>query len=82
MILGVFGSGLGLALGWLASFPGNSIARSIMEPQTHTPVKESLFAYPIWLVLGVPGVVCLITTLAAAYPAARGSGGSGDIVAA
>ena len=35
------------------------------------PVKDTLFAFPIWLVLGVPALVCLITTLAAAYPAAR-----------
>ena len=72
MILGVFGSGLGLALAWLVSFPGDSIAKSIMEPQTHQmPVKGTLFAFPIWMVLGVPAAVCLITTLAAAYPAAR-----------
>ena len=33
MLMGVVGSGLGLALAWLASFPGDSIAKSIMEPQ-------------------------------------------------
>ncbi len=72
MILGIFGSGLGLVLAWLASFPGDSITRSIMESQkNHMPVKGTLFAFPIWMVLGVPAAVCLITTLAAAYPAAR-----------
>jgi putative ABC transport system permease protein len=70
-VFGVFGSVLGLALGWLASYPGNAIAKSIMEPQVNTSVKESLLVYPIWLVLGVPAVVCLITTLAALYPASR-----------
>ena len=70
-VLGVFGSMLGLALGWLASFPGNAIAKSIMEPQVRSSVKGSLLIYPIWLVLGVPAVVCLITTLAALYPASR-----------
>ncbi len=71
VLMGLVGSGIGLALGWLASLPGNSIAKSFMEPQTRTPVKDSLFAFPIWLVLGVPALVCLITTLAAWYPASR-----------
>ncbi len=55
----------------LASASGSYIAKRIMEPQTRTPVKESLFAYPFWLMVGVPAVVCLITTLAAWYPAYR-----------
>ena len=55
----------------MASFPGNAIARSIMEPQVQSSVKGSLLIYPIWLVLGVPAMVCLITTLAALYPASR-----------
>jgi putative ABC transport system permease protein len=71
VLMGLLGSALGLAIGWLASFPGDSIARSFMEPQTHQPVKESVFAFPIWLVVGVPALVCLITTVAAWYPASR-----------
>jgi putative ABC transport system permease protein len=73
LILGLFGSGLGMLLGWSASFPGDLIAKSIMEKQAPGPVllKETLFVYPAWLVSGVPIVVCLITTLAALYPAHR-----------
>ena len=37
----------------------------------NTVVKGSLLIYPIWLVIGVPAVVCLITTMAALYPASR-----------
>ncbi len=70
-VLGFFGSATGLALGWLASYPGNAIAKSIMEPRVNTVVKGSLLIYPIWLVIGVPAVVCLITTMAALYPASR-----------
>ncbi len=70
-VFGVLGSAVGVALGWLASYPGNAIARRIMEPQVNSTVKGSLLIYPIWLVLGVPAVVCLITTLAAWYPASR-----------
>jgi putative ABC transport system permease protein len=76
VLMGLVGSALGLAIGWLASFPGDSIAKSFVDPQTHQPLKESVlkesvFAFPIWLVVGVPALVCLITTLAAWYPASR-----------
>jgi putative ABC transport system permease protein len=71
VLLGLIGSGMGLLLGWLASFPGDAVTKQIMEPQTRTPINESIFVYPIWLVLGVPALVCLITTVAALYPAYR-----------
>jgi putative ABC transport system permease protein len=70
-VLGVAGSLIGLLLGWLASIPGDSIAKSIMEPQTHTTIKGTLFLFPPWLVIGVPLLVSVITTLAALYPARR-----------
>jgi len=69
VVIGLGGSSLGLALGRLASFPGDAIAKSTMEPQTQTPVKGTLFVFPTWMVVGVPLLVCLITTLAALYPA-------------
>jgi hypothetical protein len=65
------GSVAGLALGWLASFPGDSIAKSIMETQIRGPVKATLFLFPVWLVVGVPALVCVITTAAALVPAYR-----------
>ncbi len=70
-VIGVAGSLIGLALAWLASIPGDSIARSIMEPQSQWTVKETLFLFPLWLVAGVPALVSVITTLAALYPARR-----------
>ena len=70
-VLGVAGSALGLALAWLTSIPGDAIAKSIMEPQTQTAVKGTLFLFPFWLVVGVPLLVSVITTLAALYPARR-----------
>lgn len=71
VLMGLVGSGIGLLLGWLISFPGDVYVKSVVEPQTRQPVKDSLFYFPIWLVLGVPALVCLVTTLAAWYPAAR-----------
>ncbi len=69
--LGLAGGLIGLALAFLASYPGDAIAKSIMEPQTQMPVKGSLFVYPPWLVLGAPALAALISTLAAVYPAHR-----------
>ena len=70
-VLGLAGGLFGLVLAFLASYPGDAIAKSIMEPQTQTPVKGSLFVYPLWLILGAPALAGLITTLAAVYPAHR-----------
>ena len=63
----------GLLVSWLASFPGDSIARRIIEEQTHGTMEGSVFAFPLWLTIGVPLFACLVTTLAAAYPARRAS---------
>ncbi len=71
LFLGLLGGGLGLLLGWFASFPGDAVARSIMEAQTPRPIDASLFVFPPWLTLGVPALAALITTLAAVYPAHR-----------
>ncbi len=74
-LMGLVGSGLGMTLSLLASFPADRITRSILEPQTPPALRgildASLLAFPLWLILGVPALVCAITTLAAWYPASR-----------
>jgi putative ABC transport system permease protein len=70
-LLGLVGGLIGLLAGWLASFPGDHIARAIVKKQTATLLDQSLFAFPLWLVLGVPLFSIVITTLAAIYPARR-----------
>jgi putative ABC transport system permease protein len=42
-----------------------------VEKQTHTPLGESLFVFPLWLSLGVPLFAAVVTTLAAVLPARR-----------
>ncbi|MDB5348797.1 MAG: ABC-type transport system, involved in lipoprotein release, permease component [Planctomycetota bacterium] len=69
--IGLLGGSLGLLLSWLASIPGDRFAKSIMEAQTPRPVAGSLFAFPLWLVLGGPALAALITMLASVYPASR-----------
>jgi putative ABC transport system permease protein len=70
-LIGVVGGSLGLFFGWLASFPGDAIARHLMEKQTGSPAEVSVFAFPLWLTLGAPLFACLMSTLAAVYPARR-----------
>ena len=71
VVLGLVGGGVGLLAGWLASFPGDRIARAIVQKQLGTVLEQSLFVFPLWLVLGVPVFALLVTTLAAVYPARR-----------
>jgi putative ABC transport system permease protein len=71
LLVGLLGSGLGLLCGWLLSFPGDAVGRSLMLRQGDVHVEQSLFAFPWWLVLGVPLFATLVTTLAALYPARR-----------
>ncbi len=70
-LLGLIGGGLGLLLGWLTSFPGDAIARDIVQSQTDMALEERLFLFPSWLLLAAPAFAMLVTTLAALYPARR-----------
>ncbi|MFL5240650.1 MAG: ABC transporter permease [Gemmataceae bacterium] len=69
--LGVLGGCLGLLLAWLASFPGNAIAQSIIEKETQTQIQHHIFVFPLWLTLGIPLFAAVVTTIAALYPARR-----------
>jgi putative ABC transport system permease protein len=70
-LIGLIGGIGGVIIGWLASFPGNRYALRIMDEQGHKPLPETVFAYPIWLLISVPLFAMLVTTLAAVLPARR-----------
>lgn len=70
-LIGLVGGLLGLLAGWLASFPLNAVARSIVEQQTRQPLEESLFVFPPLLMGGIVAFAAVVTTLAAVYPARR-----------
>jgi putative ABC transport system permease protein len=70
-VLGLTGGLLGLLLGWLTSFPADAWLRSVSSRRLAVHLEGSLFAFPWWLTLGAPLFVCLLTTLAAVYPARR-----------
>jgi putative ABC transport system permease protein len=70
-LIGLLGGLGGDLVGWLASFPGNQYALSIMRKQGHTPLPETVFRYPFLLLLAVPLFAMALTTLAAVLPARR-----------
>jgi putative ABC transport system permease protein len=70
-LLGVLGGSLGVLLAWLGSFPGDSVARSLVRQSTELSLTEGVFVFPWWLTLGLPAFAGLVTTLAAVYPARR-----------
>jgi putative ABC transport system permease protein len=70
-VVGLVGGLLGLLLSWGASFPGDTWVRSTVESGLSIKLQESIFLFPWWLVVGVPAFTCLVTTLAAYYPARR-----------
>lgn len=71
VVLGAVGGAVGLLFGWLVSFPGDQIARSIVQHELQAALEHSVFVYPAWLVVGVPLFALLVTTFSAVYPARR-----------
>jgi putative ABC transport system permease protein len=73
-MIGLVGGWLGVLVGWLVSFPGDNIAlRLIQEQEPDMPQPETVFGYPLWLVLGAPAFAIVVTTLAGLLPARRAS---------
>jgi putative ABC transport system permease protein len=70
-LIGVIGGLLGLLASWLASIPGDRVARSLMERYAEIKVDESMFVFPLWMMIGIPLFAAIVTTLAAVYPARR-----------
>jgi putative ABC transport system permease protein len=73
-VIGLIGGGLGLLSGWLISFPGDAWASGTVEQRLEIKLDQSIFVFPIWLMVGVPLFVCVVTTLAAVLPARRAVG--------
>ena len=69
--IGLAGGLLGLLLAWLASYPGDMVARSIMAKQANETIERSLFAFPASIVVGIPLATTMATILATLIPARR-----------
>lgn len=71
-LVGLVGGGLGLLLGWVASFPADAWVRATVEQMdSSVRLETSIFIFPGWLLIGVPVFAGAVTTLAAFYPARR-----------
>jgi putative ABC transport system permease protein len=71
-LIGLVGGWLGVLIGWAVSFPGDNVAlRLIRDQEPNMPQPETVFRYPLWLVLGAPAFAILVTTLAGLLPARR-----------
>jgi putative ABC transport system permease protein len=70
-LIGLVGGTLGVLLAWGASFPLDAWIRSAVSAQMKIDLKESLFVFPAWLTLGCVAFACVVTTVAAVYPAHR-----------
>ncbi len=74
LAIGVVGGLAGLAAAWLLSYPGDALARHLVARRLPMRLEESVFDFPLWLTVGAPLLVCLLTTLAAVVPARRAAG--------
>src|SRR5262249_10281560 len=72
-VIGLAGGLLGLLLAWAASHPADAWMRALLAEHTTIKLKDAVFGFPLWLVLGAPAFACVMTTLAALYPAWRAS---------
>jgi putative ABC transport system permease protein len=70
-LIGLAGGGLGLALGWGASFPADSWVRSMVSRDLKIELDEPIFVFPFWLTLTVLAFAVIVTILAAVAPARR-----------
>jgi putative ABC transport system permease protein len=70
-LIGLMGGLVGMLLAWLFALVADEWVRSMVASRWSVQLQESVFVFPLWLVLGVPIFACLMTTLAAYYPARR-----------
>jgi putative ABC transport system permease protein len=71
VVLGAFGGLIGLLFGWLVSFPGDNIARAMVQHEMQTALEHSVFVYPPWLIAGAPLFALCVAMLSSVYPARR-----------
>jgi len=72
-LIGGVGAALGVFLGWMVTLLANSEVQSRLNREFRGTFDEAMFAYPLWLVIGIPLFCAFITTLASVYPARRAS---------
>ncbi len=71
LLLGSVGAVLGLISAWLFTFPGDHLAHWLIETRSPMKLDQSVFLFRWWSITLVPLCICVLTTLAALYPARR-----------
>ncbi len=70
-LIGFLGGLIGLGLGLAATHISGDYIRDFLEKRLDESVGESLFSYPLWLLIGAPLVAGIVTMLASVIPARR-----------
>jgi putative ABC transport system permease protein len=70
-LIGLVGGVLGLVVSWSASLPTDAWLRSMVSARLNLDLRESIFTWPLWLLVGGPLFTTVVTTMAAVYPARR-----------
>ncbi|MFK7818775.1 MAG: ABC transporter permease [Planctomycetaceae bacterium] len=73
LIVGVTGGLLGLGLGIMVSAVSSDYIRQFLERRLDESISDSLFAYPVWLIIGTPVLAGLVTVAASLIPARQAS---------
>ena len=70
-LIGVLGGVLGLVLGLMMCHLSGDFIRGVLEEKLNEPFGDSIFSYPVWLIIGTPVIAALVTTIASLVPARR-----------
>ena len=70
-LIGLIGGLMGLTTAYLVSLPADAAGKARMSQQTQQPPPDTLFSWPIWLLIGVPMFALVVTTLSGFLPARR-----------
>ena len=70
-LIGAFGGALGLVLGLVFAKLCGELIRTAIEKRLNEPLGGSVFAYPVWLIVGTPCLASIVTTFASYVPARR-----------
>ncbi|MCX7666041.1 MAG: ABC transporter permease [Gemmataceae bacterium] len=74
ILVGLLGGSLGVVFAWLSSLLGDNYAlKLIAQQEPNMPTPETVFRFPIWLVLGTPLLACIVAVIATWFPARRAS---------
>ncbi len=72
ILVGLIGGSLGVVFAWLSSLPGDNYAlKLIAQQEPNMPSPETVFRFPVWLVVGTPLLACAVAIIATWFPARR-----------